>query len=174
MTEEAAADRVTADASDLQFRAWVEPHLAVMRRVAAREVGSAGADDVVQEALVRAWRRRETFDPSRGAPRTWLLAIVLDRARRHARDAARWPRLHLVDTHDDDAQPVSGSAVGQRLDVEAAVRRLAARQRQAVVLHYLADLSVEDIALVLGISVGSVKTHLRQARARLRTHLENS
>ena len=173
MTGEVAAHTGSGEASDLHFRAWVEPHLAVMRRVAVREVGSAGADDVVQEALIRAWRRRETFDLNRGTVRTWLLAIVLDRARRQARHTTRWARP-LGEEHDEESQtPRSAAAVEQRLDVEALVRQLAPRQRQAVVLHYLADLSVEEIAVVLGISPGSVKTHLRQARSRLQTRLEN-
>ena len=175
MTEEAVPRSVSGEASDRQFRAWVEPHLPVMRRVAAREVGSAGADDVVQEALIRAWRRRETFDPERGTPRTWLLAIVLDRARRQARLASRWSLRVIDDEPEPDGKPAPGlTGIAQRLDLEAAIRRLARRQRQVIVLHYLADLSVEEIALVLDISAGSVKTHLRQARLRLQTRLENS
>jgi RNA polymerase sigma-70 factor (ECF subfamily) len=70
---------VTTDADE--FRAWVQPHLVAMARLAARLTTSHDADDVVQEALVRAWRRRESYDSGRGTPQAWLLAIVADRAR---------------------------------------------------------------------------------------------
>ena len=151
---------------------WVGPHLSVMRRVAVREVGSADADDVVQESLIRAWRRRETFDPQRGTVRTWLLAIVLDRAGRSRRQFARRRINELTDEPTGTERGRVTDADGRRLDIEAAVRRLAPRQRQVVVLHYLADLSVDDVGVVLGISSGSVKTHLRLARTRLIAELE--
>jgi RNA polymerase sigma factor (sigma-70 family) len=54
-----------------------------------------------------------------------------------------------------------------RLDVHAAVRRLPARQQEAVVLHYLLDLSVADTAAAMGCDQGTVKTHLSRARAAL-------
>jgi Sigma-70 region 2 len=65
-----------------EFAAWVRPYLPAMARLAARIAPSADRDDVVQDALVRAWRRRSTFDPERGTPTGWLLAIVADQARR--------------------------------------------------------------------------------------------
>src|SRR5689334_22235968 len=67
----------------VDFDAFARPHLPVLHRYAARLVGPSDADDVVQEALVRAWRRRSTYDERRGAPLPWLLAIVRDRAGRH-------------------------------------------------------------------------------------------
>jgi RNA polymerase sigma-70 factor (ECF subfamily) len=59
-----------------------------------------------------------------------------------------------------------------RLDVEEVVRRLPRRQREVVTLYYLADLSVAEVAHLLGISVGSVKAHLSDARSALRARLE--
>src|SRR5262245_20087642 len=67
------------------FAGWVEPHLAVMTRLAGRLAPGADRDDIVQEALVRAWQKRRQFDPSRGTPASWLLAITADRARRSMR-----------------------------------------------------------------------------------------
>ena len=67
------------------FESWVSPHLRSMALLAARLAGGADRDDLVQDALTRAWQKRHTYDPARGSVRVWLLAIVADRARRSRR-----------------------------------------------------------------------------------------
>lgn len=150
------------------FATWVSPHLAALAVLAERQVGAAAAADVLQEALLRAWRRRETFRSDRGTARSWLVAIVLDQARRH-RTRWRWTNSTLP-------PPASGLAGpnGDRVDLERAIARLSRRQRQVVTLYYLADLAVAEVAVVLGISESSVKAHLIAARAGLKTLLEES
>jgi RNA polymerase sigma factor (sigma-70 family) len=79
--------------------------------------------------------------------------------------------LHLLDdvsdrhAHETDRE--------HRLLVEGVVRSLPRRQREVVVLFYLADLSVEQTARALGLRPGSVKAHLAAARTNLRTEMEN-
>lgn len=168
---EAPANPSTMDGNE--FAAWVRPHMAVLTAVAARMVGPADAPDVVQDALLRAWWRRSTYSPERGAPRPWLLAIVVDRARRH-----RW-RLGVEQRvispfEQRGSEPVSEPSDGVRVDVERAISRLPRRQREVVALYYLADLSVDQVAAVLHIRPGSVKAHLAAARNSLRSLLEQS
>lgn len=146
---------------DGDFAAWVSPHLPVMARVAARLAPVADRDDVVQEALSRAWRRRSTFDADRGTPAAWLAAIVAGEARR-ARGRTR-PSSELVDAPVEDSR--------RDLDLERAVARLPARQREAVDLHYFARLTVVETAAAMGCAEGTVKSTLSDARARLRTLL---
>ena len=150
-----------------EFDAWVAPHLSMLWALAARTVGAAAAEDVVQETLLRAWQRRETYDPARGSARVWLVAVLLDRARRH-RVRGRWPSAGVGDT--DSATAVTASS--DRVDIEQAVRRLPPRQRQVVALHYLADLPVTEVASLLHISEGAVKAQLFDARRNLRQALE--
>lgn len=145
------------------FGAWVAPHLVAMSRLAARLAPDADRDDVVQDALTRAWRRRSTYDDSRGSVQTWLLAIVADRARR-----ARTRRRDTVALVD------SAQALGVRdedLDLEVAIRGLPPRQRLAVALHYFVGLPVAECATVMGCAEGTVKSTLFDARARLREEL---
>jgi RNA polymerase sigma-70 factor (ECF subfamily) len=157
-------DRAAVADTPAEFADWVRPHLDLMTAVAQREVGDADRDDVVQNALVRAWQRRTTYRPERGTARVWLLAILLDQARRHRGRRRADP---LVD------EDVAVLTPDDRLDVERAIRRLPSRQRQVVVLHYLADLAVAEVAEVLGISVGSVKSHLHDARRALREVIDD-
>ena len=161
---------VHADASPLRyvseghgedFTTWVAPHLRPMANLATRLVGASDRDDVVQESLARAWRRRSTYRADRGSARAWLLAIVADQARRTRTRKVR--RQVPV----DDAAPRSE----RDLDLEAAIRALPRRQRRAVELHYLVDLSVADVAVVMGCSEGTVKSTLFDARATLRREL---
>jgi RNA polymerase sigma factor (sigma-70 family) len=149
--------------SDLDFDAWVRPHLLSMTRLAARLAGDDAADDVVQDALTRAWTRRSTFDASRGEPLPWLLAITADRARRFR------VRRRVLHPLQDSALPSVDH--DQRLDVSAAVARLPRKQRLAVELHYFLGLDTADTAAVLGCAVGTVKSQLFDARTRLRNEL---
>lgn len=149
---------------DADFGSWVEPHLAAMGHLATRLAGPNDRDDVVQEALGRAWRRRSTFDPSRGTPRVWLLAIVADQGRRNRRRRRRVPP-------DVDA---SVPPAERDIDLERALARLSPRQRLAVDLHYFVGLHVAEVASVMGVADGTVKSTLADARGRLRTLLEES
>lgn len=131
--------------------------------ISPRLVGPNERDDIVQEALTRAWQRRATYDPHRGTLRPWLLAIVADRARRSRR---RRPTAALWVGERDPAQPVAD------LDLEGALSHLPPRQRLAVELFYFVDLDVADTALVMGCAPGTVKSTLADARQRLRGRLE--
>ena len=146
------------------FAAWVEPELAKMSRLAARLAPNADREDVVQEALVRAWRKRDQYDQSRGTAAAWLLAITADqarRARRRQRPSALVGEIIVPGRSSDD-----------RVDVEAAVTRLPKRQKLAVDCFYYVGLSVAETAAVMGCSDGTVKSTLSDARKRLRLLLE--
>lgn len=144
------------------FADWVSPHLPCMLLLASRLVSvSANREDVVQEALTAAWRKRRTYDGSRGSPRAWLLGIVADQARKERR-RRRSVRLVDVSVHTD--QPAD-------VDLERAIRVLPARQRLAVELHYFLDLPVAEVALGMRCSEGTVKATLAHARDRLRREL---
>lgn len=147
------------------FRSWVAPHLVAMGRLASRLTSPADSDDVVQEALVRAWRKRSQYDAARGSAQAWLLAIVADRARRH-RSRREPATQQLIDL------PMAAPEVEASMDLDRAVASLPARQRLAVELHYLLGLDVRECAAVMGCSDGTVKSTLFDARARLRMILD--
>lgn len=145
------------------FATWVRPHLPAMAALAARLAPHADRDDVVQEALVRAWRRRSTYQVGRGSARVWLLAIVADRART-ARKNSRSAQI----LHDDG----TSTDVDSDLDLDLALRQLSHRQRLAVALHYFVGLSVSEAAEVMRCTPGTVKSTLYDARHRLSLILE--
>lgn len=152
------------------FETLVQPELANLRRLATAIVLDRGvADDVVQESLLAAWRGIGGLrDP--GLFPTWLRRIVINRAR----NALRRPRaLRLV----DEARPTGptgtdpSGAWADAIDLEAAMRALSPDQRVCAALYYLERRPVADIAHILGVPEGTVKSRLHAARARLRQAL---
>lgn len=130
---------------------------------ARRIVGSAAAaEDVAAEALARAyarWHRIHTL-PYRDA---WVLRVALNLALRSVRRARLLP--------PPPTTPDPAAAVAASVDLVHAARTLPRRQRQVVTLRYLADLSEREVAELLGLSMGTVKTHLHRAAAALRARL---
>jgi RNA polymerase sigma-70 factor (ECF subfamily) len=135
-----------------------------MARLAARLAPGDARDDTVQEALVRAWRKRGQYTADRGTPAAWLLAITADQARQLRR--RRRPLAQLAEF------PGRVQSSDDRLDVEHAVASLPTRQRLAVDCFYFAGLSVAETAAVMRCSEGTVKSTLSDARHRLRPLLE--
>ncbi len=150
-------------ASREDFARWVQPHLTTMARYAGRQVSPVDRDDVVQEALIRAWQRWSTYDESRGAPVAWLLGILADRCRRQR---TRRPVGTVVELVEPAAPPSPHD-----LDLERAIAGLGRRQRQAVDLYYFVGLDVATVAEVMNCAPGTVKATLHQARSRLREML---
>lgn len=164
-----ACARVSARVGDAEaFRVWVHPHLPLMRGLARRLVGD-DAEDVVQEALVRAWRRWHLFDEGRGSAPAWLLTLTARAASRQWRTRSRHPLSLLTRSVE-----VGSTDVYANLDLRRAIDGLSARQKLAVNLFYYLDLPISEVASVMGCSEGTVKSTLSDARARLRPHLEDS
>jgi RNA polymerase sigma factor (sigma-70 family) len=159
---------VAATVDAAEFAEWTRPSLLPMTRLARRLAPHADPDDIVQDALARAWIKRSQFDPDRGTPTTWLLAIVADQARSSRRGRIR--RLRVVDDSAEVPDAPAHDAVVD-VDLERAIQHLADRQQLAVHLHYFVGLPVDATADVMACSVGTVKSTLFDARTRLRALL---
>ncbi len=147
---------------DEEFERFFRANLARAVSVARRIVGSqAVAEDLAAEAFARAyarWRRVRVHP----APDAWVLRVTTNLAIDHVR---RHPVVTTIEPEDPT------DAVATRLALGEALRCLPRRQRDVTVLRYLADWSEADVAHALGISAGSVKTHLHRALIRLRATL---
>ncbi|HZZ98043.1 MAG TPA: RNA polymerase sigma factor [Jatrophihabitantaceae bacterium] len=168
METEPARDRAGWVDDPGLFAAWAGPALLPMSRLARRLAPSADPDDLVQDALSRAWQKRSQYDAARGTATTWLLAIVADQARASRRRGNRW--LRVV---DDSAEipDVAVEDANADVDLERAIGQLADRQQLAVHLHYFVGLSVDETASVMDCTTGTVKSTLFDARRRLRVLL---
>ncbi|HAN34609.1 MAG TPA: RNA polymerase subunit sigma, partial [Acidimicrobiaceae bacterium] len=134
------------------------------------------AEDIVQEAFLRLARHAGRIDALDRAP-AYLRSIVLNLARDHNRRGLVSLRHHAtagreVDVGDDTADQLVRSEESDR--VLQAVRRLPGRQRDCITLRYFEEYPIDRIAITLGVSVNSVKTHLQRGMAALDRSLSDS
>lgn len=126
------------------------------------------AEDITSEAFARALRYRDTYDPQRGSPVTWLIGI----ARHCVNESAARPRA-APDPPDRAGPSDMAAAADERLTVQAAVSRLGERDRELIALYYGADLTAKQIAQRLELSTSAVEVGLHRARARLRASMQD-
>jgi RNA polymerase sigma-70 factor (ECF subfamily) len=123
------------------------------------------AEDIAQDALLRAWRRRSTLRDS-GRRNQWLASIVRNEAfRQHAR--VRPDPTSSIE-FSEGAEDEAVLAAVELADLHAALSLLSKRDRQLLEMKYEADLTQGRIARRLGIPEGTVKVRLHRARNRLR------
>jgi RNA polymerase sigma-70 factor, ECF subfamily len=156
------------------FAALMRAHQGYLRKLLARACkGDQGrADELAQEAFIRAWRALPKF---RGEARfrTWLTRLA------YSSLSAERPGLPAVEAMSPELEGLDGieaqsdfaPATGLRIDLDRALALLSEPQRHALLLTYCADLSHSEAAQVLGWPLGTLKTQVLRGKARLREHL---
>jgi RNA polymerase sigma-70 factor, ECF subfamily len=134
------------------------------------------AEEIAQEAMLAVWRKASTFDASRARASTWIYAIArnlrIDRLR-HERGVSA-DALYEVLGCDDRERPDDTVEWAERDDrVRGALQELPNEQMTVVRLSFFEDRAHADIARILGIPLGTVKSRLRLAMAKLRERLSD-
>ena len=144
------------------------------RRLVGQLYGVCGdlseAEDVVAEAFARAVSRRRAFERLDN-PEAWLRTVAVNLARSRHQRRRLGERLLGRTTADDQRHPPDHT--NDRIALLAALRALPDHQREALALHYLADLPIADVAATLGVPVGTVKARLSRGRTALAAALGN-
>jgi RNA polymerase sigma-70 factor, ECF subfamily len=157
----------------------VSPHVKAMTHVAEALVGQADAEDIAQEALVRAWRAWGDLRDAE-AVRPWLLRITVNVCRnwQAGRFGTHRRRTEPLSEADDNAQDAALIRTGPgtlahtaALDLRHAVTHLPADLRQIVALRFYAGMDATEIGLALDTSPATVRTRLRRALQLLRDRL---
>jgi RNA polymerase sigma-70 factor (ECF subfamily) len=127
------------------------------------------AEDAVQEAALRAWRKINNLRPGTEM-RPWFLAIVANQCRTTAR--GRWWSVLRTDAPSTPYTPDFEDEIVRGAELRAALRRLSPDHREALVLRFYLDLSLEEVAAITGVAVGTVKSRLNRGMAAMRPHFQ--
>jgi RNA polymerase sigma factor (sigma-70 family) len=152
----------------------VARHQGAATRLAAVIAGSADAEDIAQEAFVKAHRALDRFRD--GAPFSpWLLRIVANEARNHRRSSGRRASLALRAMPVDERVPTPEDVVitaHRHATLLTALETLPERDRLVLSCRFLLGLSEAETAAALGCAAGTVKSRTSRALERLRSRLE--
>jgi RNA polymerase sigma-70 factor (ECF subfamily) len=160
------------------FDAYARP----LHRYLSRRVGAASADDLVSETFLVALNQRHSYDPRRGAVRSWLYGIATNLLRRQVRQELRFLEIAArAAGHAPGAEASHETRVADRVDASAMATQLAGAlaslsegDRDVLLLTSWAGLDSTEIADALDIPVGTVRSRLHRVRKWLRANAPKS
>jgi RNA polymerase sigma-70 factor (ECF subfamily) len=158
-----------------RFEAVFEQYHRTIHEYLARSVGRDRADELPGDVFVAAFAARARYEPARGSVRAWLFGIAANIRRTRARSDVRGRRAWERVGGERDAQEGGFEVVEDGLDhgrrlasVTEFLRELSDTDRDVLVLYAWGQLTYPEIAQALGIELGTVRSRLARARARLR------
>ena len=159
---------VSAAAGDADsFASLIEPLLDPAYRLAAVMLADrSSAEDAVQEASIKAWRKLHQLRGDLSSLRPWFLSIVANECRM-ARRQRWWSVLKLADIPPSESGPVEGGSS----DLHRALLSLSPEERLPLVLHFYLDLPIDEVARALHVSPPAAKSRIYRAARRLRSDL---
>ena len=159
---------VSAAAGDADsFAVLIEPLLDPAYRLAAVMLGDrSSAEDAVQEASIKAWRKLRQLRGDLRSLRPWFLSIVANECRM-ARRQRWWSVLKVADV----PSPNLTAEAGTTSDLHEALVKLSPEERLPLVLHFYLDLPLDEVARALRVSPAAAKSRIYRAAKRLRSDL---
>jgi len=138
--------------------------------------GAVAAEDLAQDAMVAVWRRAASYDANKAKPSTWVFVIArnawIDRLRRERVEFAYCAQNHVVEESDDEGPDDALVRKDEATRINDALSVLSDDQRQVVQLSFFEDRPHSEIAQRLALPLGTVKSRLRLALLKLKTHWE--
>lgn len=134
----------------------------VFRLIFSMARNASVAEELTQEVFLKIWRAFDRYD-SRASLSTWIYTIAKNTALTWLRSESYRRAIPL----DSAGEPSTNAPADARCDIRSCVERLPAEQRQVVEQYYFQDRSVDDVAEILNLPAGTVKSHLFRARRSL-------
>jgi RNA polymerase sigma-70 factor, ECF subfamily len=135
----------------------------------------AQSEEIAQEVLLEIWRTASRFDPAKGSPAAWALTIAhrraVDRVRSETASSRREEKAAVDNSSLDDVAEVVAATL-DRQRVRRCLDGLTELQRESIKLAYYGGYSYPQVARLLGVALGTVKTRIRDGLIRMRDCLE--
>jgi RNA polymerase sigma factor (sigma-70 family) len=153
-------------------------YAALVFQICAHSLDRAAAEELVQEVFLTIWRGSASFDPAQGAFKPWLLRLthwkILNELRRRRRRPSAStseddPLEHVVDVEPGPEERAWQTE--HEIIVKSALAALPPKQRQAIALAFMEDMTHEQVARTLDVPLGTAKTRIRSGLQIMRTHL---
>ena len=163
------------------FELLYDRHARVAFSLAHRLLGDReGAEDLVQDAFLAVWRGSASYSAARGSVRTWLLGILhhrgVDRLRTLAAMGRRQEALQQAERHDAAEPDAADQAIGraEARDLRRALEVLPGDQLQVIKLAYYGGFTHQEIAEMLDVPLGTVKSRMRLGLERIRRGIDGT
>lgn len=155
------------DGDNNAFEVLFHRHYPGIHRFLRARVGADAADDVAAETFATAFRRRNDYDPAVSEAGPWLFGIAINLLHAHRKTEQRWlrGRAELARTAAPREEPGISSAAAD------ALLALTWDERNLILLYAWADLSYEQLSLVIGVPIGTIRSRLSRTRSKVRSHL---
>jgi RNA polymerase sigma-70 factor, ECF subfamily len=165
-----------AAGSSRAFEAFYDATIGYAHALARRMLRPADVQDVVADAYFQAWREVARFDPARGAAVTWLLTLLRSRALDLLRHQRASPEVESLEDPPEIAAPLPGpdellAGMQAGTQLHAALAGLSSNERWVLGLAYYRELSHREICAETGLPLGTVKSLILRAQAKLREQL---
>ena len=157
------------------LRAVYDAHGSLVYSLCRRALGAEAAKDATQEVFVSAWRKRDQFDPTKGALGAWLVGITKRRIIDQLRSEGRHADRRADEMHDDRSpspEPTPDRVV-DRMFAAQLLSQLPDRAREVIELVYVHDLTHQEVADRTGLPIGTVKSDVRRGIRKIRDEMRD-
>lgn len=159
----------TSESLAQEFRALYDAHHRMVRAVLFNIVGAGPLEDLTQDTFIKVWQGRDRFRSGSSA-KTWIYRVAVNSAIDHCRRNSRWKLSPLKESLPDGKDGERGSI--ERDLVHRGLLQLSEEHRATLVLSSLEGLSIEEVAEVLEVPEGTVRSRLHNAKKKMLEFLE--
>jgi len=158
---------------DADLREVYDEHSTLVYSLCRRALGAEAAKDATQEVFVSAWRKRDQYDPTKGALGAWIVGItkrrIIDQLRSEGRHADR--RADEVQDERSPSDEPPPDRVVDRMFAAHLLAKLPSRAREVIELVYVHDLTHSEVAERTGLPIGTVKSDVRRGIMKIRDEM---
>ena len=175
LSDQALITRVTLFGSRSAFDTLVKRYQSPLRRFLQNLTGGDNmlSDDLAQETFIKAWTQLSTFK-NKSSFNTWLFRIAYNVFYDYIRSLKDWRSMYDVEREVDSLYRQNADDGCLQSDIQQAMSQLKPAERTCITLFYMEDRQIREIADIMGLPEGTVKSHLSRGKDKMTTYLKEN